>query len=294
MRDQDEIRRLLEAGHSRSEIARRLGLNNATVSRTAIRLGFPRLVARPSPYDWAAIRAYYEDGYTRRECAERFGISAGAWDRAIARGDIVPRPRSARRVTGKTRAKIRQLAASGTSQARIAAQLGLSKATIAYHFRKLGIPADERFARRYDWAEIQRAYDSGLSIRQCANLFGFSNAVWHKAAQRGDVVSRSREMSLEELLVAGRHRGRGHLKRRLIRAGLKENRCEECGVDSWRGQPLNIALHHVNGDGHDNRLENLLFLCPNCHSQTPNYGGRNGHRRPATRSHDRRQVGNDV
>jgi 5-methylcytosine-specific restriction endonuclease McrA len=33
-------------------------------------------------------------------------------------------------------------------------------------------------------------------------------------------------------------------------------------------------LHHINGDGRDNRLENLALLCPNCHSQTENWGGR--------------------
>jgi 5-methylcytosine-specific restriction endonuclease McrA len=36
-----------------------------------------------------------------------------------------------------------------------------------------------------------------------------------------------------------------------------------------------MALHHINGDGRDNRLENLQFLCPNCHSQTENFAGRN-------------------
>jgi hypothetical protein len=78
---------------------------------------------------------------------------------------------------------------------------------------------------------------------------------------------------------AGSQNGRDHLKARLVKAGLKENRCEICGIDSWLDRPLNTQLHHLNGDGTDNRLENLQFLCPNCHSQTDTYGGRNGHRR---------------
>jgi 5-methylcytosine-specific restriction endonuclease McrA len=76
-------------------------------------------------------------------------------------------------------------------------------------------------------------------------------------------------------LVDGRTVNRGHLKGRLLGAGLKEGRCELCGINEWRGEPLSLALHHVNGDGQDNRLENLQLLCPNCHSQTPNFSGRN-------------------
>jgi hypothetical protein len=60
----------------------------------------------------------------------------------------------------------------------------------------------------------------------------------------------------------------------LISAGLKANRCEVCGIEEWLGAPLSMALHHVNGDGSDNRLENLQMLCPNCHSQTENFAGR--------------------
>ncbi len=42
-----------------------------------------------------------------------------------------------------------------------------------------------------------------------------------------------------------------------------------------RASRLSMHLDHVNGVRNDNRLENLRMLCPNCHSQTPTYGGRN-------------------
>jgi hypothetical protein len=41
------------------------------------------------------------------------------------------------------------------------------------------------------------------------------------------------------------------------------------------GCPPALALHHINGDNCDDRLENLALLCPNCHSQTENFAGRN-------------------
>ena len=56
------------------------------------------------------------------------------------------------------------------------------------------------------------------------------------------------------------------LKYKLIRDGLKEDVCECCGLSEWLGVKLVLELHHKNGDHYDNDLDNLVILCPNCHS----------------------------
>ena len=160
------------------------------------------------------------------------------------------------------------------TQSAVAAELGITPATVAYHVRRLGRAPRSACGRRYDWTAIQAAYDAGLTVRQCQAAFGFNLASWSAAVSRGAVVARPKALVIDELLVAGRVRNRVHVKRRLFAASLKARRCEACGISDWRAQPLTLALHHVNGDGTDNRLENLQLLCANCHSQTPNFAGR--------------------
>ena len=128
--------------------------------------------------------------------------------------------------------------------------------------------------RRYDWAAVQAYYDEGHSYRDCRARFGFSAGTWDKARQRGEITPRRSAMPIESLLASPK-RDRHHVKSRLLRAGLVENRCRECGLTEWRGRPLLMHLDHINGVRTDHRLENLRMLCPNCHSQTATYGGRN-------------------
>jgi 5-methylcytosine-specific restriction endonuclease McrA len=111
------------------------------------------------------------------------------------------------------------------------------------------------------------------------NAFGFSYASWSDAVKRGAIISRRGPTPMSELLVAGAYRGRNNLKLRLIKEGLKQPSCERCGLVDWLCEPIALALHHINGDRLDNRLENLELLCPNCHSQTDTFAGRN---RPKT------------
>lgn len=271
----EQVRQLLQDGRSRKSIAHELGVDPSTVTRWARLAGIPDARTRVSPFDWTAIQAYYDAGHTIDECRERFGFSYGAWDKAVVRGDLLSRPRADRQLAHRTRDQVERLLADGPAQNVIAETLGVSKSTVAYHCRKLGRRADPRFARRYEWSEVQRLIDEeGLSMTACVKRFGFCRETWAQAVERGQLVPRPHAVSIEELLVAGRPRQRGHVKRRLIAEGLKENRCEQCGITDWRGEPLSMELHHVNGDGEDNRLENLMLLCANCHSQTDNWGGR--------------------
>ena len=85
----------------------------------------------------------------------------------------------------------------------------------------------------------------------------------------------NRGRKLEELFVQNSHTSRTHLKKLIRKHNLINYSCECGNSGEWRGKKLVLQLEHKNGDTTDNRLENLCFLCPNCHSQTETFSGRN-------------------
>ena len=65
------------------------------------------------------------------------------------------------------------------------------------------------------------------------------------------------------------------LRIRLIKDGIKTEKCEVCGITEWNNKPVSFELDHIDGDRTNHKLENLRIICPNCHSQTHTYRARN-------------------
>jgi hypothetical protein len=65
------------------------------------------------------------------------------------------------------------------------------------------------------------------------------------------------------------------LKNRLLKEKILEDKCSSCGLTEWLGNPLSLHLDHIDGNNHNHVKSNLRLLCPNCHSQTDTWCGKN-------------------
>ena len=83
------------------------------------------------------------------------------------------------------------------------------------------------------------------------------------------------ELPIERLFCKDTSHTGATLRRKALKHGLLEYRCQKCGnTGEWMGEKMQLEVDHISGDRYDNRIENLRFLCPNCHSQTPTHSGK--------------------
>ena len=105
----------------------------------------------------------------------------------------------------------------------------------------------------------------------------------------------NRKKSIEELFINDSTVNRQHLKNIIIKDKLIDYKCDKCGNNGeWQNEKLILQLEHKNGDTYDNRLENLSFLCPNCHSQTSTFSGRNSKRFKKEKTDRRCKCGKEI
>lgn len=140
--------------------------------------------------------------------------------------------------------------------------------------------------------EFIEAVKNNTSIAGVVRSFGLSpkqghyNRAFHKTRKRLNVeishfkspsIGRKIESKFEDVFCENSsYVWSSNLRKKLLKLGLIEDKCSACGLaNTWNGKPITLQLDHINGINDDNRLENLRLLCPNCHSQTSTYGGRN-------------------
>lgn len=123
---------------------------------------------------------------------------------------------------------------------------------------------------------IINAIESTNSMSSAAKLLGVCYDTFKTYANTFNLFTPnpgragSSRINLEEdVFTVGKHRAPSVLIKRLRLE--REWKCQQCTLSTWQNQLLPLELHHINGITTDNRRENLIVLCPNCHAITDNW-----------------------
>lgn len=144
-------------------------------------------------------------------------------------------------------------------------------------FAKAG--AKER-VRDYDLIEAE--FKKSTSFVELASKIGMSRQTLKRIANKLGIdsdhfnVKMTEDAVIKTLFRLNHSDTRRNVKKQILKYNVIEYKCNKCGTGPvYNNQPLTIQLHHIDGDRRNNTLENLEFLCPNCHSQTHSYCGGN-------------------
>lgn len=192
---------------------------------------------------------------TDQEIATLFNVSSSSVRRWRRQYSIPSRPRGPRTWTGGarikyTKDKLEKLAVESFSVCEVIRKLGLRESGGNHN----------HISKRLRSYEISTQHFRGK---------GANFGIRHKGGPR--------KKTWQERLVkrAGNKRQAARLLRRaLVESGIKYQ-CNECKISEWNGKEVTLHVNHIDGDWLNDSRNNLEFLCPNCHSQTPTWGSKN-------------------
>jgi len=128
--------------------------------------------------------------------------------------------------------------------------------------------------------ELSEAYKKTPHIGKLCVEFNLpSITIWRRLKKLNLIIKTKKnnlKISLNEILE-GKHPyyQTFKLNKRLIKEKILHNKCSICKIETWNNKPIRFQLDHINGNSTDHKLENLRLICPNCHSQTETYCGKN-------------------
>lgn len=113
-----------------------------------------------------------------------------------------------------------------------------------------------------------------LALKHNLDLSHWTGQLWSKGKTCLDDL-RIKGIDEKDIFSAESKVSASWVRNVLKKKNLIEYKCK-CGIiDTWNGEPIDLQLDHINGKRNDHRLENLRWICPNCHSQTNTFCGRN-------------------
>ncbi|AZU97282.1 HNH endonuclease [Streptomyces phage Phredrick] len=134
---------------------------------------------------------------------------------------------------------------------------------------------EKRRYSKYSDEEILEAIRSTPNFTQAAILLGINRKTVQRVAHSNGIESDKRRIPDHDKVLVIKDGRDGNIKTYIRKHKLIEEVCIMCGNDgTWQGKKLVLQLDHINGNPGDNRIENLRWLCPNCHSQTPTFTNR--------------------
>lgn len=130
----------------------------------------------------------------------------------------------------------------------------------------------------FNWLELLKIPKAGYNYRTLKNkakLYEINTAHFNYNYAKTHNGKHCINLTNSELFSNLGGHNKNVIKREYIQRILNGNYyCENCKITKWNNKYITLQIHHIDGDAKNNEINNLQLLCPNCHSQTSNFGNR--------------------